>query len=97
MGLQIAGLPFLQLHLEPPPLVYGIVEFREGVGNLLSADVELETVDEGGVNSVSPGERLDLHGVMGDEDRLNELCLDLLVEDGHQHLAGWIAFLHIEP
>ncbi len=34
---------------------------------------------------------------MGDEGRLDEVLLHRFVEDRHQHLAGRVAFLHLDP
>ena len=97
MGLQVAGLPFLELHLEPPALIDGIVQFGEGVCDLLAADVEFETVGQRGVLRVSAGEGRDVHGVMGDDGRLDKVLLHRFIEDRHQHLARRVALPHLDP
>ena len=61
-------------------LVDGVVELREGVAHLAAADEHLIALGERGLLGAALGQRADLHGVHGDECRLDERGLDLLVE-----------------
>ena len=52
MGLEVAASAIRELRLEPAPLLGGIVELAEGVGDLEAADVQLEPLDGVGVSGL---------------------------------------------
>ena len=86
-GLVVAFLAEAQLLLETAQLVDGVVELGVGVGQLLAADEELETLGELGIVAVALAEGRHLDGVVGNEGGLDELVLALLAEDGVDELA----------
>ena len=46
MGLLVAPFALAELLVEPLPLVHRVVQLGEGVGDLPTADDQLETVDD---------------------------------------------------
>ncbi len=68
------------LRLEALVLVNGVVELGEGVAHLAAADEHLIALGERGLLRAALGQRADLDRVHGDECRLDERGLDLLVE-----------------
>ena len=48
MSFFVAALAFFQLRLKPMPLIFGIVEFAESVGNLHLSDKYLPTLGQSG-------------------------------------------------
>ena len=63
----------LQLLDKPFPLVHGIIQFGESIGDLLSRYIEFEAIDQIRMGLISPGKGRDIGGIMGDERRLDEV------------------------
>ena len=68
------------LRLKALVLVDGVVQLGESVAHLAAADEHLIALGERGLLGAALGQRADLHGIHGDERRLDERGLDLLVE-----------------
>src|SRR6185436_14534664 len=77
----------LELLLEPPPLLLGIVQLRVGVRHLHAGDEQLEAVDEAGIVPLLAGQRRQLGREVDDEGRLEERRLDERLEHVLPHLV----------
>src|SRR3984893_14831847 len=87
-GLLVAGRPQLCLSLEPRSLVDRVVQLAESIGELTSAHHALETLDQGGVVPVDARERRDLSRIVEHEHRVDQLGLDELLVQLHDHAPG---------
>src|SRR5437763_6912064 len=80
MCFLIAGCASPGLVFEPASLVIGIVELREGIGDLLSGEEELEAVGQPRVAGSPASERRDFDRVSEHERRLDQRVLNQLLE-----------------
>ena len=95
-GLVVALGAQLDLLEEALLLVDGVVELAEGVAHLAAADEQLEALGEALVLRAALGKRADVDRVHGDEGRLHDLILDLLVEALVQRVApGRLLAVHV--
>ena len=98
VGLVVAGRGEAGLGLEALPLVEGVGELAERVGELAAHHDRLEALDEVGVVPVGAGQGRHLPRVVGDEHRPDEVGLDRLLVELEHELAGSPAGLvgHLE-
>src|SRR5207248_9273994 len=81
MRLFIAALALGELLLEAARLLIGIVEFGECVGDLHSADVQLEAFDETGIVAALLRQRRNLDRKIGDEGRIDQMFFSDRLEE----------------
>jgi len=81
VGFFVAALMLSELILEAAVLLLGIVQLREGVAQLESADVELEALDPVGLVGLLLGERGDGEGKLVDDGGLDEVLFGNRFED----------------
>ena len=91
--LVVSRLLLLDLLPETLGLVLGIIELREAVGNLASADKEFEPVRNERISIVAPRQRRDFGRVSRDKGRIHEPVLDALLEDLDLDLAQPVGVL----
>src|ERR1700730_18372890 len=80
MRLLIAGGASTDLVFEAASLVIGIVELREGVGNLLARNEELEAIGQPRVTGAAPRQWRNLDWVPENEGRLDQRVLHEFLE-----------------
>ena len=88
LRLFITGGPQAFLSLKAGPLVHGIVQLGECVGDLYPAGEELESFDKTWVIGSALGQRRDVDGIVTDERGLNQRRLDVAFEERLDQLAG---------
>ena len=81
MRFLVAGRPRPGLIFESHPLVIGIVQLRERVGDLFSRDEELKAIGQPRIGRAAARQRRYLHRVPEHKGRLDQLRLDQLVEE----------------
>src|ERR687898_903974 len=72
----VTGGALCRLSLEALPLIQRVVQLRKRIGNLPPRNVELESIGERGVGILPPGQRRDLHRIIGNKSRLLQIRLD---------------------
>ena len=95
-GLVVAALAEFHLLLEACTLVDGVVQLGVGVGQFLAVDHQLEALGQFGVVAVTLAERRHLHGIVGDEGRLDVGAFALLAEDFIDQLALAHRVVHLD-
>src|SRR5437016_2135331 len=95
LGRQVSLGPLGHLRLEASALVQGVVQLREGVGDLAGGDVELEAIGQLRVARLAFGQGGDLNREVGDERRLDQRGLDHLLEQQNHELPVRFAALEL--
>ena len=97
LGLVVAVGALFDLRLEALVLIHRVVELSESVAHLAAADEHLVALGEVRVRRAALGKRAHFDGVHGDERRLDEGLLDLLVEGLVQGVApGLVHAVHVD-
>ena len=88
MRLLVTRLALAALILEPGPLIVGIVQLAERIGELGAVDEQLEALGEARIVTVRLGERRQRLGIVEHEGRLDQRRFERVLEDFVEQAAA---------